>query len=267
MKDRHHSFGRLRAFIMPWMLFAFFTVSCESFTRAADVKKPDVVFIGIDDLNDWITLLDPKAPIKTPNLERLAKRGLLFTKAYCASPACNPSRVALLTGKRPWSTGVYGNASDWKKALADVLTLPQAFGLEGGRVAGAGKLFHHHHGDAFHENDAFDVFLRLPHPPDSPMPPVKLNRLADYGSSNTDWGAWPLTGRDTPDQRSVDFCLSELQKEGKEEAQGGRSSGPAAGGEGGHPGPDRSGTQRQNRPQTGIYERTLAEISAAAYFL
>ena len=52
---------------------------------------PDVLFLVVDDLNDWISLLDSQRPIKTPNLERLAQRGMLFTRAYCASPACNPS--------------------------------------------------------------------------------------------------------------------------------------------------------------------------------
>ena len=56
-------------------------------------NRPDVLFFAVDDMNDWISLLDPKSPIKTPNLERLASRGMLFTRAYCISPACNPSRA------------------------------------------------------------------------------------------------------------------------------------------------------------------------------
>ncbi|SVE12965.1 uncharacterized protein METZ01_LOCUS465819, partial [marine metagenome] len=65
---------------------------------AKPTGKPDVLFIVVDDMNDWISLLDPKAPIKTPNLERLAHRGMLFRKAYCISAACNPSRAATMTG-------------------------------------------------------------------------------------------------------------------------------------------------------------------------
>ena len=61
-------------------------------------NRPDVLFIAVDDMNDWISLLDPNSPIKTPNLERLARRGMLFTRAYCISAACNPSRAATLTG-------------------------------------------------------------------------------------------------------------------------------------------------------------------------
>ncbi len=76
-------------------------------------RRPNVLFIALDDLNDWTSVLDPKAPIKTPNIERLARRGTLFTHAYCASAACNPSRMAILTGLRPTTSGVYGNQTDW----------------------------------------------------------------------------------------------------------------------------------------------------------
>ena len=87
-------------------------------------NRPDVLFIAVDDMNDWISLLDPKSPIKTPNLKRLASRGMLFTRAYCISPACNPSRAATLTGLRPSTTGIYGNASDWRGARPNRKTTP-----------------------------------------------------------------------------------------------------------------------------------------------
>ena len=88
-----------------------------------EAAKPNVLFIVIDDMNDWISLLDSQSPVKTPNLERLAKRGTLFTNAYCISAACNPSRVATLTGLRPSTSGVYGNNSDWRRALPKRRTL------------------------------------------------------------------------------------------------------------------------------------------------
>ena len=92
-----------------------FFLGTVNLTHALD--RPNVIFIAIDDMNDWISLLDPKSPFKTPNLKRLAEKGMLFTKAYCPSPACNPSRVSILTGLRPSTTGVYGNNSDWRGAL------------------------------------------------------------------------------------------------------------------------------------------------------
>lgn len=120
-----------------WLLvLACFVLALTA--RAADnaprARPPDVLFLAIDDLNDWITLLDPSAPIATPNLERLARRGVSFTRAYAASPACNPSRAALLTGRAPSSSGIYGNTADWRAALPDAVTLPQAFMRAGYRV-------------------------------------------------------------------------------------------------------------------------------------
>lgn len=176
----------------------------------AEPDRPDVLFIAIDDLNDWIRLLDKDAPIRTPNLERLADRGVLFTQAYTASPACNPSRVAVLTGLRPSTTGVYGNRTDWRRALPDVATLPQHFREHGYRVEGAGKIFHHHHGGAFHDKASFDAFQLMPDPPDAPMPKKKLNRLPWYGSPNTDWGAWPRSDKEHVDVRTVDYCIERL---------------------------------------------------------
>ncbi|MHC4993847.1 MAG: sulfatase-like hydrolase/transferase [Planctomycetota bacterium] len=105
--------------------------------------KPDVLFIAIDDMNDWTTLFDPANPIKTPNLERLAKMGTFFSRAYCVSPACNPSRTAILTGQHPSTTGVYGNHDSWRTLVADAVTLPQHFTQSGYRTKGAGKIFHH----------------------------------------------------------------------------------------------------------------------------
>ena len=106
-------------------------------------EKPDILFIAIDDLNDWTTLFDKDNPIKTPNLERLAARGAFFTRAYCASPGCTPSRTAIMTGLRPTTSGVYENHHIWREALPDVVTLPQHFAANGYQTRGAGKIFHH----------------------------------------------------------------------------------------------------------------------------
>lgn len=175
-------------------------------------KHPNVLFIALDDLNDWTKVLDPKAPIRTPNIERLAKRGTLFTHAYCASAACNPSRTAIMTGLRPTTSGVYGNQTDWRKALPDAVTLPQHFMAHGYRAEGAGKIFHHHYGGAFHDQASFDDFLMMPNPPDAPMPKKKLNGLAKYGSPNTDWGPWPADEADAIDVRTADYVIRSLRK-------------------------------------------------------
>ena len=74
---------------------------------AEEKSRPNVLFIAMDDLNDWTTLFDKDNPIKTPNMDRLAKRGMFFNKAYSTSAACSPSRAAIMTGIRPHNSGVY----------------------------------------------------------------------------------------------------------------------------------------------------------------
>lgn len=168
----------------------------------------DVLFMVLDDLNDWISLLDPKSPITTPNMERLAERGVLFTHAYCASPACNPSRSATLTGLRPTTSGVYGNKSDWRHALPERKTIMQHFIDAGFHVTGAGKIFHHHLDGAFHDDDSFHEFQ---HMRAQKYPDTKLNGAPDYGSRNTDWGRWPAREEDSIDFHTADFCIKVLK--------------------------------------------------------
>src|SRR5688572_28260483 len=74
--------------------------------------KPNILFIAIDDLNHWVGHLGRNKQVKTPNLDRLAKMGTTFTRAYCAAPVCNPSRAALMSGLLPSTTGVYENNTD-----------------------------------------------------------------------------------------------------------------------------------------------------------
>ena len=179
------------------------------------VSRPNVLFVVVDDLNDWTTVYDPDNPIKTPNLERLASRGVFFSRAYCVSPACNPSRVATMTGLRPTTTGVYGNKSDWRKALPGVVTIPQHFMAHGYHVTGAGKIFHHHFDSAFHDEGSFHHFLKLAR---HPMPPRRMNGITNWvggrGGGPTlpifDWGPWPPDEKDTPDYKSVDYARNYL---------------------------------------------------------
>lgn len=106
-------------------------------------QQPNVLFISVDDMNDWVGCLRGYPGVQTPNIDRLAQRGVLFANAHCASPLCNPSRTALLTGQRASSTGIYDNDQFWPPVLPDAVTLPMYFRKHGYHVAGAGKVFHH----------------------------------------------------------------------------------------------------------------------------
>ena len=76
--------------------------------------RPNVLFIAVDDLNHWVGYLGRNPQTRTPNIDKLAARGVQFTRSYCAAPACNPSRAALMSGMRPSTTGVYLNSQDWR---------------------------------------------------------------------------------------------------------------------------------------------------------
>ena len=78
--------------------------------------QPNVLFIAVDDLNDWIGCLGGHPDTRTPNIDRLASRGVNFTRSYCSAPSCNPSRASLMTGLRPSTTGVYNNRQPFRAA-------------------------------------------------------------------------------------------------------------------------------------------------------
>jgi arylsulfatase A-like enzyme len=166
-----------------------------------------VLFLAVDDLNDWP--LEEDSPLHMPNFDRLARRGALFTRAYTASPACNPSRSAIMLGLSAATTGIYGNRSDWRGAFPDAVTLPQHFMAQGYRVEGAGKIFHHHDNSALHDDASFHRFQKMLL---DPMPPRKFNGLYQITSLNFDWGPWPLDESETPDQRTVDYGIDFLQR-------------------------------------------------------
>ena len=106
------------------------------------VARPNVLFIAVDDLNHWIGHLGRNPQAKTPNIDRLAKMGVTFTRAYCPAPVCNASRAALMSGLRPSSTGVYDNGQDWKSVIRKEQTLTTQFLNAGYDVYGVGKIYH-----------------------------------------------------------------------------------------------------------------------------
>ncbi len=172
---------------------------------------PNILFITLDDMNDWISVFDKNNPIKTPQIEKLAAKGIFFSRAYCSSSACNPSRASVMTGTRPHKTGVYGNSSDWRSALSEIKTIQRYFKENGYFVCGSGKIFHHHNDWAFHDNASFHEYLMMSI--NEPYPEQKLNGLDWYGSRNTDWGPWPDDIRKTADYRTMEYAVQKLQQD------------------------------------------------------
>ena len=133
-------------------------------------NQPNVLFIAVDDLNDWVGCLGGHPQAKTPNIDALAKRGVLFEQAHCAAPLCSPSRTAVMTGLRPSTTGIYGNLN-WFRDLPkykDWVTLPQYFRQHGYKVWGGGKLYHQPQGkfsDPIAWDKQYSTTMGVPRPP------------------------------------------------------------------------------------------------------
>ena len=121
---------------------------------AAPGGKPNVLFIAIDDLNDWVGYLGGNPQSLTPNLDRIARRGVRFTRAYAPVPVCNPSRAAVLSGMRPSTTGVYDNSIDWRPLIPEAKMITAQFRNAGYWVAAAGKVPHY-----LRESD-WDVYIK-----------------------------------------------------------------------------------------------------------
>ncbi len=160
---------------------------------ASPSPRPNVLFIAMDDLNDWV--LGGRAGLRSPNLERLMARGVTFTNAHCASPSCHPSRVAVMTGVRPSTSGIDHNVYSQKQAswrtgpdsgtgaLARAVVLSQHFRNHGWRAAGAGKIFHGLQWTDGSENEPGDWDEYFPSALDQIPHQVRPADLVDDGES------------------------------------------------------------------------------------
>lgn len=188
---------------------------CPSAAPAADQPRPNVLFIAIDDLRDWVGYLGKNPQVKTPNLDRLAGRGLSFTHSYCAAPVCNASRAALLSGLRPSQTGVYENSVDWRTVIpAAATTLPLWFKQNGYHVAGAGKIYHM----SYHRPSDWTDYLSgdwVDPDKDHRTKATKDRPTTSAGDGGVGGIRFqPLAGddRQMEDYRSVSYCIAELGK-------------------------------------------------------
>ena len=168
------------------LVFLSMFLSCQ----ANDQKNtsPNVLMISVDDLNDWIGDLGVHPDVKTPNIDRLANEGFLFTNAHCQAPICGPSRASVMSGLRPSTTGIYGQIKDQNlrkgsKVMESVRFLPQYFKDQGYKTIGIGKIFHNHAPEGVFEVSGGRVrgFGPLPE---------KRMKWSRKGTS-TDWGPYP----------------------------------------------------------------------------
>ncbi len=180
--------------------------------------RPNVLFIAVDDLNDWVGCIGGHPAVKTPHIDRLAQRGTAFINAHCQAPLCNPSRTSLLTGLRPSTTGIYA-LDPWFRTVErfqNWVTLPQYFAAHGYRTLTTGKIYH----DAYpprelrRDGPEFGVWgYAGSHGPYAPKTFVSVpsrHRMID-------WGAFPERDEQQEDWKVTQWGIDQLQSAPKDQ--------------------------------------------------
>jgi arylsulfatase A-like enzyme len=177
------------------------------FAGAEETKQPNVLLIAIDDLNDWIGCMGGHPQAKTPNIDRLAARGVLFNNAHCQSPVCNPSRASMMTSLYPATSGIYFLNPDLNASpiARENTLLPRRFEAEGYHVAGAGKIFHDGKQNRKYMPNYGGQFGGF-----GPYPEKKLSSFP--GHPLWDWGAFPDSDEKMPDHKIAAWGVKQLQK-------------------------------------------------------
>jgi arylsulfatase A-like enzyme len=217
-------------------LLRFFTIAQYILTstlglmacHSDDDRDLNVLFIVVDDMNDWVGALGHEQ-VQTPNIDKLARQGVLFTNAHCAAPVCNPSRVAVMTGKMPATTGVYENFTSMREQDPDVITLSQYFGTHGYGTFGGGKIFHDpppHNYDSlsfqeyywWNEDGPRGSMVgnrwRSPYsvPPDPQPDERPTKRITPLTKRNFDWGPVNLPESTWPDHMVTEWAAGVLNR-------------------------------------------------------
>ena len=212
-------------------------LSCDRLLTKAE-QNPNIIFISIDDLNDWVGFLGHQQAI-TPHMDKLAARGYSFINAHCPAPVCGPSRTAILTGMQPVTLGIYDNNIKFSRDLPKVISLPEHFRKNNYKVFGVGKLFHG--GTSNVPKTAFDEYggkkgsaapftsSDLQNSKQNPFHTVNksgkifklpLNGIpADryWNKAHTfDWGAVDLPDSLFSDRKSVDWAIEKIDQIGDE---------------------------------------------------
>ncbi len=183
--------------------------------------RPNVLFISIDDLNDWLGCMDTHPLVQTPNIDALAARGTLFTNAHCQSPLCNPSRTSLMLGLRPSTTGIHG-LNPWfrdVRQFADHQTLPQVFAEQGYRTLTTGKIYHSWR-EARPRDRHVEFEVTGPHGGLGSRPPEKLIGETPFGNHPLmDWGVWPPDNDDsvTADYQIASWAVEQIESMPKDQ--------------------------------------------------
>lgn len=179
--------------------------------------KPNVLFIAIDDLNDYVSCMNGSIRVPTPHIDKLAQQGTLFTNAHCQAPICGPSRASIMTGLYPASSGNYLQLKDTdikkgSEAANQATFMPDYFEQYGYKTMAVGKIYHN--GDAAGTFDEYGgKFAWM-----GPKPEERFNYdpskiPGKSGSTQTDWGAYPEHDSLMTDFQSAKWAVEKLQQD------------------------------------------------------
>lgn len=213
-RRQHYKFGRCIGPVICGIL-GLITAAPISFA-SPEPARPNVLMISIDDLNDWVNCLHSYGgKVYTPNIDRLAARGRLFTNAHSVVSRCGPSRNATFSGLNPWTTGCYDNGTPMYYNHPDFATLPRYLRDNGYHTAGVGKLFHQTMG--FNDPTAWDEYPNYDHHYGSAWLPARaplngLDHEKHHLGPSLDWGPLEEGSSVTYDRQTVDRSVEFLRR-------------------------------------------------------
>lgn len=185
----------------------FLCTTCNSL--GAITTRPNVLFVIFDDLKDWVGVMKGHPQGLTPNIDRLAKKGMLFSNAHCAGTMCNPSRASVITGMRPTSTGIYTNNDTPLGLYKEKQTLNKHFKENGYYVAGAGKVLHkfYYEESDWHEYSGRRRQAGVVHNRENPEP-ENISKVGGIA-----WGPFSTPDSMTYDARSVQWTIDRINQQ------------------------------------------------------
>lgn len=226
--------NRFQKLIFGLLAIAFLW-NCTGERQATESEQPNILFIAVDDLNDWVGFLDGHSggmEIHTPNMDRLAESSFVFTNAHTPAPACAPARTPIMTGVHPAVIGVenvyWGDGPRWREfdAIADVETLEELFQNQGYTTLGGGKIYHSQAPPwaptSQVEAGNWDFYYPSPYishpyqirPPDEVIYPEGVDNEGRPGGMPGFWTWGPIDAPDEKmaDRHVVDWAANELSR-------------------------------------------------------
>ena len=192
-----------------------FYFSCTNYS-----PQYNVLFIAVDDLNDWVGFMDGNHQTRTPNMDNFADKAMVFENAHCPAPLCSPSRTAVMSGIRPSTSGIYNNSPHFRVSpvLKDILTMPEYFAKHGNYFTSArGKIFHNDTGQ-FAEKKSWVNFQEMNGITMNNHKKKTKNMLVngipyfDRKQGSLDWGPIDVSFEESSDAQTALWAVSELKK-------------------------------------------------------